>query len=147
LIVSKPELKARLVSAIETKMWWTAFKRCFQFQRAPLHNGVGNGNGNGHAAAAAAAAVGETDLEVAGAATVVATLSALRSGGPPSLDADAESASEDEDEVSAVEESTLARTKAAMECWNGLKVGRCKLTVSKPVLKARLVSALETKLW
>jgi len=26
-------------------------------------------------------------------------------------------------------------------------VGRCRLTVSKPDLKARLVSALETKMW
>ena len=28
----------------------------------------------------------------------------------------------------------------------GVKVGRCRLTVSKPELKARLVSALETKM-
>jgi len=28
-----------------------------------------------------------------------------------------------------------------------LSVGRCRLTVSNPVLKARLVSALETKMW
>jgi hypothetical protein len=39
LTASKPELKASLVSALETKMWWTAFKLCFQFQRAPLHQG------------------------------------------------------------------------------------------------------------
>jgi hypothetical protein len=30
LPVSNPEIKARLVSALETKMWCTAFKRCFQ---------------------------------------------------------------------------------------------------------------------
>jgi len=39
LIVSKPVLKARLVSALETKIFYTAFKCCFQFQRAPLHRG------------------------------------------------------------------------------------------------------------
>jgi hypothetical protein len=39
LTVSKPELKARLVSALETKMRRTAFKRCFQIQLAPLHHG------------------------------------------------------------------------------------------------------------
>jgi hypothetical protein len=36
LPISKPELKARLVSALETKMRRTAFKLCFQFQLAPL---------------------------------------------------------------------------------------------------------------
>ena len=48
LPVSKPELKARLVSALETKMWWTAFKRCFQIQPAPLHHGGGHAHRGGH---------------------------------------------------------------------------------------------------
>jgi hypothetical protein len=30
--------------------------------------------------------------------------------------------------------------------WMSMTVGRCRLTVSKPELKARLVSALETKM-
>jgi len=32
-------LKARLVSTLETKMWWTSFKLCFQTQPAPLQHG------------------------------------------------------------------------------------------------------------
>jgi len=39
LPVSQPELKAYLVSVLETKMWCTAFKLCFQFQLAQLHRG------------------------------------------------------------------------------------------------------------
>jgi hypothetical protein len=31
LNLSKPGLKARLVSALETKLWWTGFKFWFQF--------------------------------------------------------------------------------------------------------------------
>jgi len=39
LVVSKPELKAPLVSVLETKTRYTAFKCCFQIQLAPLHQG------------------------------------------------------------------------------------------------------------
>jgi hypothetical protein len=49
LIVSKPELKVRLVSALETKMWRTAFKLCFQFQRAPLQPGDAGQDEHGRA--------------------------------------------------------------------------------------------------
>jgi hypothetical protein len=37
-------------------------------------------------------------------------------------------------------------TECEKMCANSNKVGRCRLTVSKPELKARLVSALETKM-
>ena len=36
LMVSKPVLKARLVSALETETRYTAFNFCFQIQLAPL---------------------------------------------------------------------------------------------------------------
>ena len=38
----KPELKARMVSTLETtrKLWRTAFKLCFQIRPAPLHQGA-----------------------------------------------------------------------------------------------------------
>jgi uncharacterized membrane protein YgcG len=45
LTASKPVLKALMVSALETKRCCTAFKRCFQFQRAPLHRGEEAGDG------------------------------------------------------------------------------------------------------
>jgi len=38
LTTAKPVLKAPMVSALETEGCCTAFKRCFQFQRAPLHH-------------------------------------------------------------------------------------------------------------
>jgi hypothetical protein len=47
LTVSTPELKACLFSALASKMWWTAFKLCFQFQRAPLQRGGCGGGGGG----------------------------------------------------------------------------------------------------
>jgi hypothetical protein len=40
LPVSNPELKARLVSTIETKIKWTACKRCFRIQCTPLQRGA-----------------------------------------------------------------------------------------------------------
>jgi hypothetical protein len=43
LPASKPELKACLVSALETRIWGTAFKICFPIQLAPLHRGGGTG--------------------------------------------------------------------------------------------------------
>ena len=42
--VSEPELKARLVSALETEMRFPAVKRCFQLQRAPLQLGAQHSN-------------------------------------------------------------------------------------------------------
>jgi len=39
LTVSKPVLKAPMVSALETIIWQTAFNCCFQSQLAPLHHG------------------------------------------------------------------------------------------------------------
>ena len=36
LSASRPVLKAPMVSALETKIWYTAFNLCFQFQLAPL---------------------------------------------------------------------------------------------------------------
>jgi len=39
LPILKPVLKPRLVSALETKKWCTAFKRCFQIQLAPQQPG------------------------------------------------------------------------------------------------------------
>ena len=42
----RPVLKAPdLISARETKLRYTAFKLCFQFQRAPLYRGGGGGGG------------------------------------------------------------------------------------------------------
>ena len=43
LMVSKSVLRARLVSALETKIRYTAFKVCFQFQLAPLQHGGATG--------------------------------------------------------------------------------------------------------
>jgi hypothetical protein len=38
----KPGLIPRLVAALETKMWLTTFKRCFQIELAPLQQGRGD---------------------------------------------------------------------------------------------------------
>ena len=41
LTISKPVLKASMVSALETRTSLTAFNGCFQFKLAPLHLGGG----------------------------------------------------------------------------------------------------------
>ena len=54
LTVSKPVLKAPVVSALETMIRYIAFKVCFQFQLTPLHpggRGVGDVGGGGDGAA------------------------------------------------------------------------------------------------
>ena len=40
LTVSSPVLKVPTVSALETRLWHTAFKLCFQIHFAPLHLGA-----------------------------------------------------------------------------------------------------------
>jgi hypothetical protein len=62
LTVSKPVMKAPMVSAIETKIRGTAFKRCFQIQLAPLHTGRRQRRRGRHAAPAPAPRRGRGEI-------------------------------------------------------------------------------------
>jgi hypothetical protein len=46
-------------------------------------------------------------------------------------------------------ETVQYKVSLAHPLFNGaaIEVGQCRLTVSKPELKARLISALETEMW
>jgi hypothetical protein len=137
-------LKARLVSALETKMWWTAFKPCFQFQLAPLqHGGV---------------LLEELRQPRQGGALQLATIKTRVESAPGVCNQRVKLKCDEPLSNLAfnfnVRHYTTAFTALPYNHLDAFrlptlnaKVGRCRLTLSNPELKARLLSALETKMW